>query len=286
MSVAYLNGEWASAENLRVPVLDRGFLFGDGVYEVIPVYRGRLFKLYEHLARLERSLEGARLPQPWPRSQWVGLLEDLVQRNASSDPAVYLQVTRGTALRAHAFPSGARPTVFAMGLPRVKHHQKSRGVSAVVREDNRWSRCDIKAITLLANVLLQQEAIDAGAAESLLFRGVWLTEGASSNVFVVHQGRVLTPPVGPRLLAGITRALVLELASAAGIASAEEPVSLAMLRQASEVWLTASTMEVVPVVAIDGTAVGDGRPGPEWKKLNALFQDYVLATHSGAHSAG
>lgn len=286
MSLAYLNGEWALANTMRVPVLDRGFLFGDGVYEVIPVYRGRLFRLHEHLARLERSLAGARIAPPLAPSQWIELLEELVRRNGSCDPAVYLQVTRGTALRAHAFPSATPATVFAMGLPQVKRYQRASGVAAVVRDDNRWSRCDIKAITLLANVLLHQEAVDAGAAESILIRDGWLTEGASSNVFVVHEGRVLTPPLGPRLLAGITRALVLELASEAGMACAEERVSLAMLRQASEVWLTASTKEVAAVVVLDGTAVGDGRPGPVWKKLNALFQDYVSATHRDAHSAG
>lgn len=285
MSVAYLNGEWGLVENMRVPVLDRGFLFGDGVYEVIPVYGGRLFRLYEHLTRLEHSLEGARITRPWLQTQWVDLLEDLVQRSGDSEPAVYLQVTRGVAARAHPFPRKTTPTVFAMGLPRAKRHPQGGGISAVVREDNRWGRCDIKAITLLANVLLQQEAIDAGAAESILVRDGSLTEGASSNVFVVHEGQVLTPPVGPRLLAGITRALVLELASEAGVVCAEQPVSLAVLRQASEVWLTASTMEMVPVVRIDGKVVGDGRPGPVWKKLSQLFQDYVLATHRVAHSA-
>jgi D-alanine transaminase len=285
VSLAYLNGQWGLAENMRVPVLDRGFLFGDGVYEVIPVYRGRLFRLHEHLARLERSLEGARIPQPWPRFQWVDLLEELVWRSATSEPAVYLQVTRGAAMRAHPFPPGTRPTVFAMGMPRVKRHQ-GHGVSAVVREDNRWQRCDIKAIALLANILLHQEAIDAGAAESILVRDGWLTEGASSNVFVVHEGQVLTPPTGPRLLAGITRALVLELASEAGIACAEQPVSLSVLGQASEVWLTASTMEMMPVVMIDGTAVGDGKPGPVWNRLNALFREYVLTTRSVAQLGG
>lgn len=285
MSVAYLNGQWGPAESLQVPVLDRGFLFGDGVYEVIPVYGGRLFRLPEHLRRLERSLAGARIARPWPQSQWVALLEELTERGKGSDPAVYLQVTRGAAPRAHPFPAETRPTVLAMGLARVKRHRGS-GVSAIIREDNRWGRCDIKAITLLANVLLHQEAIDTGAAETLLVRDGWLTEGASSNVFVVYEGQVLTPPLGPRLLAGITRGLVLELASEAGVACAEQPVSLAMLRQASEIWLTASTMEMAPVVAIDGAPVGDGRPGPVWKRLNARFQDYVLSVQNAAHLDG
>lgn len=283
MSLAYLNGEWGAAEEMRVPVLDRGFLFGDGVYEVIPIYRGRLFRLYEHLTRLERSLEGARISQPWSRSQWIDLLHELIARSENSDPAVYVQVTRGAAIRAHPFPQGVRPTVFAMGLPPRKLHY-ANGVSAVAREDNRWGRCDIKAITLLANVLLHQEAIDVRAAETILVRDGWLTEGALSNVFVVHEGRVLTPPVGPQLLAGITRALVLELGLEAGIACAEQPVSYAMLRQASEVWLTASTMGITPVVEIDGAAVGEGRPGPVWKRFNALFQDYVLAMHGVARA--
>lgn len=285
MSFAYLNGEWGLAANLRVSVLDRGFLFGDGVYEVIPVYGRRLFRLHEHLMRLERSLEAVRISQPWPRSRWLDLLYELVERSENSNSAVYVQVTRGAAMRAHPFPQGTRPTVLAMGLPRLKPHY-ARGVSAVVREDNRWGRCDIKAITLLANVLLHQQAIDSRAAECILVRDGWLTEGSLSNVFVVQQGRVLTPPEGPRLLAGITRALVLELGSEAGIVCAEQPVSIAMLRQASEVWLTASTMGLAPVVEIDGVAVGHGRPGPVWKKLNALFQDYVVAGRSVAPASG
>ncbi|MGF1614920.1 MAG: D-amino acid aminotransferase [Gammaproteobacteria bacterium] len=281
MSFAYLNGRWDPVQEMRVSILDRGFLLGDGVYEVIPLYQGRLFRLQEHLARLERSLEGARIAKPWPRSQWVAILEELVERGGAEDPAVYLQVTRGMALRQHPFPRDVKPTVLAMGLPRVKPHHGGRGISVVVREDNRWGRCDIKAITLLPNVLLHQQAVDAGAAESILHRAGWLTEAAASNVFVVHEDRVLTPPLGPALLAGITRALVLELATRAAIPCAEEPVSLEMLRQASEVWLTASTMEMAPVVAIDGVAVGEGKPGPVWERLYTLFQDHVLAPRPG-----
>lgn len=271
--LAYLNGEWGAPEAIRVSVLDRGFLFGDGVYEVIPIYDGRPFRLQAHLARLERSLASVRIEQPHTLAQWVSLLEELVERSGAQDPAVYLQVTRGVAMRGHPFPPGITPTVLAMGLGRQKPIPAD-GIRAIVRQDNRWGRCDIKAITLLANILLRQEAIDQGAEETILCRDGLLAEAAASNVFIVHEGRILTPPEGPSLLSGITRGLVLELAQGAGLACAEQPVSEDMLREADEVWLTASTLEIAPVIAIDGIPVGNGRPGSLWRKLDALYREY------------
>lgn len=285
MSTAYLNGQWTPLEATCVSVLDRGFLFGDGVYEVIPVYAGCLFLLQEHLARLERSMMAVGIDSPCDRSQWVVLLEELVARNEAQLRAVYLQVTRGTAAREHAFPRGVVPTVLAMALGHQKR-DPAHGMRAVIRPDNRWARCDIKAITLLPNVLLRQQASAAQAEEAILSRDGLISEGAASNVFIVHQGQLLTPARGPTLLAGITRALVMDLASAAGYPCSEASISETQLRQADEVWLTASTMEIVPVVEVDGHAIGQGRPGPVWEQMYALFRERVNTACSTPRSLG
>lgn len=270
--IVYLNGEFLPLSEARVSVLDRGFLFGDGVYEVIPVYGGVPFRIGEHIRRLHRSLDAIRLVLPTSAAE----LEDIVLRliHGDEDQSVYLQVTRGYAPRRdHAFPERVQPTLFAMATT-IKPLPNPDGVCAITLPDIRWHRCDIKAITLLPNVLLRQEAVERGCAEAILVRDGHATEGAASNLFVVHQGTLLTPPNGPDLLPGITRDLVLELAQANGVPCREESIPLGILGSAEEVWLTSSTREILPVIRIDGAPVGGGEAGRHWRRMYAIYQDY------------
>ena len=284
MTTVYLNGQFLPLEQARVPVLDRGFLFGDGVYEVIPVYGGHLFRLEQHLERLEHSLAGIRLANPMSHGRWREVLEQLVARNGGGDQSVYLQVAHGAGpKRDHAFPDGVPPTVFAMSSPLapVSGDILRSGISAVTLPDIRWQLCHIKAITLLPNVLLRQQAVDAGCAEAILLRDGQVTEGAASNIFIVQAGTLITPPKGPLLLPGVTRDLILELAAANGIPYRETPIPESALRAAEEVWLTSSTREILPVTRLDDAPVGNGQPGPLWARLLALYQDYKQALREG-----
>ena len=277
MSQVFLNGEFLPLDQARIPVLDRGFLFGDGVYEVIPAYGGRLFRLEQHLDRLGNSLRAIRIEQPHGHGEWRQILERLLAANDGSDQSIYLQVTRGAhTKRDHAIPPGLQPTVFAMATPIAAPNPAiaERGIHAVTREDIRWHRCDIKAVTLLAAVLLRQEAADEDAMEAILVRDGLATEGAASNLFIVQDGVIVTPPKGADLLPGITRDLVLELAVKEGLAHREVPITREQLEQADEVWLTSSTREVMPVTRLDGRSVGDGRPGPVWRRMSALYRAY------------
>lgn len=278
----YLNGQFLPAGEARVSVLDRGFLFGDGVYEVIPVYGGRLFRLGPHLERLDHSLAGIRLDNPLDHEQWRTILNTLVERNGGGDQSIYLQVTRGVARRDHAFPANVEPTVFAMSSPLGEPSAElRRGVSAVTVEDIRWKHCNIKAITLLPNVLMRQQAIEAGAAEAILLRDGVATEGAASNLFIVRNGEVLTPPKSHLLLPGVTRDLVVELCHEHAIPCRETSLLEEELRAADEIWVSSSTKEVVPVTLLDGVPVGDGRPGPVWQRLIELYQAYKQAFRHG-----
>jgi len=272
----YLNGEFVPADEARVPVLDRGFLFGDGVYELMPVYGGHAFRLNEHLARLARSLAEVSIPNPYAPARWVQILNELIERAGAGDLLVYCQVTRGVAPRDHAFPRGIEPTVFAMtsARPNPSRAQLERGIKAVTREDIRWQRCDIKSISLLANVLLRQQAIDAGAAESLLVRDGYVAEGAASNVFVVIDDVIVTPPNSASLLPGVTRDLILELAAANGLPHKEARIREQALHGAQEIWITSSSKEVLSVTTLDESPVGDGIPGPQWQRIYALYQNY------------
>lgn len=283
MAIVYLNGAFIPEEQAQVSVWDRGFVFGDGVYEVIPVYGGRAFRLGEHLDRLRQSLAGVRIADPLDVAAWTRLFEELIVRNGGGDLAIYLQVTRGVAKRDHAFPVGVTPTVFAAAQPMkpLPASLGADGVTAVTAQDIRWQYCHIKAITLLANVLLRQQAVDAGAAEAILLRDGQATEGAASNVFVVLDGLLVTPPKGPFILPGITRDLVLEIARANGVPCREATITEAELRSAQEVWLTSSTREILPVTQLDGVSVGNGRPGPLWARLIALYQTYKEALRAG-----
>jgi len=272
----YLNGRFMPIEDAMVPVLDRGFIFGDGVYEVMPVYSRHPFRLAEHLHRLQNSLDAIGLKNPHTDAEWAELIVALIAHNAGDDQYIYLHITRGVAKRDHAFPKTVTPTVFMMSspLPLPPPALKLSGVTAITTQDNRWLRCDIKSISLLPNVLLRQEAVEAGTMEALLLRDGFLTEGAASNIFVVRQNVLLAPPKNHLMLPGITYDLVLELAAANHIETCVGPVAEASVRSADEIWLTSSTREVVPITVLDGQPVGDGLPGPLFKRMDDLYQAY------------
>ncbi len=278
MSIVHLNGQNLPAEDACVPVLDRGFIFGDGVYEMIPVFGSRPFRLSEHLRRLENSLNEVRIPNPHTRAEWTALIQGLINENGGGDQSLYLQITRGPAARDHALPENPTPTVFAMSNPLRPPAVETleQGINAITLDDIRWARCHIKAISLLPNILLRQTALDADAAEAILIRDGYATEGAASNLFAVFDekpGSVLvTPPKGPRLLPGITRDVILELAEAQGIAHCEADIRREDLARAREIWVTSSTKEILPVTTLDGEPVGEGKPGPVFKRMYTLYQ--------------
>ena len=284
VTTAYLNVSFLPLDQARVSVMDRGFLFGDGVYEVIPVYGRQLFRLQHHLKRLQNSLEAVRISNPLSDAEWENILTRLITQNTGSDQAIYLQVTRGMAAkRDHAFPDDTSPTVFAMSTPSPPSADidSVTGIQAVTLEDSRWKHCNIKAITLLPNVLLRQEAIDAGAAEAILIKDGFALEGAASNLFIVHNGLVITPANGPALLPGITRDLILELAANNSIPYREADIPAEDLLTADEIWVTSSTREISPVIRLDDITVGEGTPGPVWKRMISLYQDYKAALREG-----
>ncbi|MCK9283155.1 MAG: D-amino acid aminotransferase [Rhodocyclaceae bacterium] len=280
----HLNGRLLPLDQACIPVMDRGFLFGDGVYEVIPVYSRRPFRLVEHLARLQRSLDAVRIANPHDAAAWAALIDELVASGVSDDQSVYIQVTRGAAaVRNHAFPKEVRPTVFAMSeaLSTPPASQRERGVATVSAADNRWHRCDIKAISLLANCLLRQQAVDSGAAETVLFRDGILTEGAAANIFAVKNGVLLAPQKNHLMLPGITYDVVLELAAQHGLKYVVRDILEAEVRAADELWLTSSTKEVLPIVSLDGLAVGSGRPGPIYAEMYTWYQAFKQTVMRG-----
>ena len=274
----YLNGQFMPIEEAQISVLDRGFIFGDGVYEVIPVYSRRAFRLAEHLKRLQHSLDGIRLKNPHSDGEWAGIINELIARNSGEDQYLYLHITRGVAKRDHAFPNPAvKPTVFMMSnpLPVPPVELLQSGVGAVTARDNRWLRCDIKAIALLPNVLLRQMAVDAGCAETILIRdNEFMTEGAASNIFVVKNGKLLAPPKDNLMLPGITYDVVLEIAAANNIPYAVRRIAVAEVHAADELLLTSSTKEVLAITQLDGKPVGTGKPGAMFARLHALYQDF------------
>jgi len=279
----YLNGKFMPIEEAYVPVLDRGFIFGDGVYEVIPVYSKRAFRLAEHLQRLQSSLDGIRLPNPHNEAEWTKLINELVACNPSEDQYLYLHITRGVAKRDHAFPQPpVAPTVFMMSSPLLQPPAEllKIGVSAVTATDNRWLRCDIKAISLLPNVLLRQQAVDAGCAETILIRlgendpDSFMTEGAASNIFVVKNGTLLAPPKDNLMLPGITYDVILEIAAANSIPVQVRKIAKAEIFSADELLLTSSTKEILPITTVDGKPVGSGLPGAMFMRLHTLYQNF------------
>lgn len=270
----YLNGEFVDQSRACVSVFDRGLLFGDGVYEVVPAYGGRLFRPQQHLARLDRSLAAIRMANPMEHAAWIEVLQHLTEQLGHADQALYLQVTRGAyPVRSHAIPRQVEPTVFAFtyALPDPDPQIASAGVTAITLDDIRWRRCDIKAVTLLANVLAHSQARDEQADEAILVRDGRAIEGTASNLFIVNQGLLITPPNSDYLLPGVTRDLVLELAREHGLPYAEAEIGVAELAGADEVWLTSSTREIMPVTRLNGQPVGDGVPGPAWQQMTALF---------------
>jgi D-alanine transaminase len=280
----YLNGDFLPIEEARVPVLDRGFIFGDGVYEVIPVYSHKPFRLAEHLLRLQHSLDGIRLQNPHSDKEWSALLEQIIACNDGDDQYLYLHITRGVARRDHAFPKGVIPTVFIMSNPLLAPPREllATGVAAITANDNRWLRCDIKAISLLPNVLLRQMAVDAGAMETVLLRDGFMTEGAASNIFLAKDGILLAPPKNHLMLPGITYDVVLELAAAEKIPCEVRAVSEYELRTAQELLLTSSTREIMPITRLDGKPVGEGKPGAMFARLYRLYQSYKQTTMRGS----
>ncbi len=283
MSIVYLNGSFLPEEQAFVPVMDRGFVFGDGVYEVIPVYGGRLFRLEAHLQRLDDSLKHIRLDNPKTHKGWATVLETLVEKNGAGELSVYLQITRGHAPRDHSFPTETPPTLFAAASPLtpVFAEWQKKGVAAITLEDIRWKYCHIKTIALLPNILLRQQATDQGAQEAILIREGVVTEGTASSVFIVKDGVIKTPPKSSFLLPGITRDLVLELAAAKQLPYNETCFSLKELKQADEIWLSSSTKEVLPVTTLNGQPVNDGKPGPVWQKMIKRYQQYKADLMAG-----
>ncbi|NLD70394.1 MAG: D-amino acid aminotransferase [Limnobacter sp.] len=270
----WLNGAFMPLEEARVPVLDRGFIFGDGVYEVVPVYGGRPFRWAQHLARLERSLDRVGIANPFDPAGWTGLVEELVARHPWRDQFVYMQVTRGVARRDHAYPAGVAPTVFAMSselLP-VPPAQREQGLAAISLPDERWLHCDIKSTSLLGNVMARQAAIEAGAAECLMFRDGFLTEGSASNIWVVRNGGVIGPPRNRLVLEGIRYGLLEELCRHAGLPFELRRIARAEVLAADEILLSSATKEVLAITSLDGRPVGSGKPGPIWRKLYESYQ--------------
>jgi len=273
---AYLNGQFLPLAEAKIPALDRGFVFGDGVYELVPVYSNKPFRLDDHLRRLQGSLDGIRLANPHGIDAWRDLILRLIELQDFADQSIYIQVTRGVAPRDHAFPKGAPPTVFMFAQPLLTAtaEQKAAGVCAVTAVDNRWLRCNIKAISLLANILLRQQAVDADCAETVMLRDGFLTEGAASNIFAVKDGVLLAPPPSNLLLTGTTYDVVLELAAAHGIPHEVRAIGEAEVRAADELWMSSSTKEIMAIVKLDGVPVGAGVPGPMARRMDALYQTF------------
>jgi D-alanine transaminase len=278
LPICYLNGTYLPLTEARVSPLDRAFLFGDAVYEVIPVYRGRPFRLREHLDRLNRSLAAIRMPAPRSHPEWEAICMQLVAQQGGEDSYIYIQVTRGAELgRNHAWPDGLMPTIFAYvtALEPAPAKLSDQGVVAVTAEDTRWARRDIKSTALLANILLKKLAADAGAFETILIENGELTEGSSTTVHVISGGVILTPPNGYYILPGTTRDVVTELAVRLNLSSNNSRVPEALLRSADEIWLSFATRGLLPVTVLDGETVGSGKPGPIFKRIHAAFVDYI-----------
>lgn len=273
--IVYLNGELLAMQSACVSVMDRGFLFGDGVYEVIPVFGNRLLRVDEHLERLQNSLRKVAIDNPHSAQQWKQLFARLLEANPGEDRALYLQITRGVHQRRDlAVAQPATPTVFMMVLhiDPVAVASLSQGISAITVEDFRWRHCDIKATSLIANVMLKRQALDAGVADAILIRDGKVTEGTASNVFIVREGVIVTPPKSECLLPGITRDLVIDIARDNRLAHQQRAIDETELAQADEIWLTSSTREIAPVVELNGQPVSGGAAGPLWHTVIELYQ--------------
>ena len=281
-ALVYLNGDLLPISQAKVSVLDRGFIFGDGIYEVVPVYGQCLFRFDEHMARLNRSLGKLRIPNPATRDEWLERCRQLVAATAEAtgaqDQLVYIQLTRGVAPRDHVMPPGLTPTVFMMANPMkpATPEQRHKGVACTTARDFRWERGDIKSTSLLGNVLARQMSADHGAVETIMFRDGYLTEAAASNVWIAHEGALLGPPKSDHVLEGIRFELLRELCEECGIAYNLRPIPEADVRAADEVMLSSATKEIIAVTQIDGESVGHGalrgKPGPVYARLFEAYQ--------------
>jgi len=271
---AFLNGKYLSLEECTVSVLDRGFIFGDGIYELLTVYKNNPFYLAEHLKRLQRSLAEVKIDDPYSEGQWKEIIDTLIQQSEHADLAIYIQVTRGVAPRDHFFPKNTQATVFAMAnaLPLVSQQQLDNGVELITNNDIRWQRCDIKATSLLANILAKHEAAESSAIEAIMVRDDYALEGSASNLFVVRERVVYTHPKDNLILPGITRDFVLELLRELDVEYKEQAIPKDWLYSADELWITSSTKEILAATSIDKQLVADGRPGALWKKTYDLYQ--------------
>jgi D-alanine transaminase len=278
LPVCYLNGNYLPLKEAVVSPFDRAFLFGDAVYEVVPMYASRLFRLRQHLDRLNRSLAGIRMPPPMTHGDWAHVCQELISQNSADDGYLYIQVTRGAEFgRNHAWPEGLKPTLFAYctELEPLADALIENGVAAVTTKEIRWARRDIKATSLLGNILLKKLAADAGAFETIMLENGELTEGSTTTVHVVKNGVIHTPPNSHHILPGTTRDVVTELADLLSIRNTSAPVSESALRSADEIWLAFSTRGVLPVTKLDGAAVGSGKPGPLFKRMSLAFANYI-----------
>jgi len=276
-NIAYVNGEFLPLEKATVSIEDRGFQFGDGVYEVIRVYGRTPFRLNAHLSRLSQSAQAISIPVPFEPKEWEALIREGLQQSAYSECKVYIQMTRGVAPRDHLFPEASHPTIVMTfrEMADLPLHMVEQGVAAVTLPDLRWARCSIKSLNLLPNLLAKQEANQAGAFEAILIKDGFLTEGTSSNVVLVKNGALLTPALSNQLLAGVTRQAILELAKSKGIVVEERPVREKELTQADELFLIGTTIEVLPVTRLNGHPVGLGVPGPITKRMREYFRALV-----------
>lgn len=278
-SLVYLNGEYVRLADAKVSVLDRGFIFGDGIYDVVPAYSGKPFRMEGHLARLERSMAAIGIRCKLTRTDWEGIVRELIDRSGLGDCMVYIQVTRGVARRDHAFPKGVEPTIFCMVSPfrRPDAAAREQGLSAIGIPDQRWLRCDIKSVSLLGNVLARQAAVEAGVDDVIQFRDGWLSEGSAANIWVVQGGTLLAPPRDNLILEGIRYGLLEELARDTGVPFVARPITQQEVSAADELLLTAATKEVLPITRYDGRPVGNGRPGPVYARLRAAYDAVIAA---------
>jgi D-alanine transaminase len=284
----YLNGEYTTLPEAKISVMDRGFIFGDGIYEVVPCYSGSLFRFEQHMARLERSLAELRIPNPLTRAAWRTMARQLLTAYAnaghgpldSGNQLIYIQITRGVAMRDHAMPAGLTPTVFAMcnAMKLPADMQRTQGVACVTADDFRWEKAHIKSTSLLGAVFARQIGVDANATETIMFRDGFLSEAASSNVWIVKDGQLLGAPNDNLVLEGVRYGLIEELCRAQGIALVLRRISHAEVLDADEVLLSSATKEILPVTRIDGQPVGSGLPGPVYTQLYAGYQAAKQAT--------
>jgi D-alanine transaminase len=278
LPICYLNGAYVPLKDASVSPFDRAFLFGDAVYEVVPVYESRPFRLRQHLDRLNRSLGGIRMQPAMAHGDWAHICQELISRNSAVDGHLYMQVSRGGEFgRNHAWPEGLTPTVFAYctELPPLSESLIDNGVAAITAPETRWARRDIKATALLANILLKKLAADAGAFETIMLENGTLTEGSSTTVHVIKDGVIHTPPNGHNILPGTTRDVVTELADLLSIRNSSAPIAESALRGADEIWLAFSTRGVLPVTKLDGAPVGAGVPGPLFKRIHLAFANFI-----------